>query len=82
MTQQEIDLIQFKIALIQLSTDHELYNPIRTKEQKQEMSEYKQNLRDIQLYNYEMPEPPEYFQMNPAYDFLIEMYKKEKNITE
>lgn len=81
MTEKDKIYIKFLADLINSATDFELQNEKRTKKQIIEMKEYKQYLRDIDLYNYELKPCPSFFKLSSAYKYVIEGYKEKNNIT-
>lgn len=81
MTQEEINYIKFVVDCLKNATDFELDNHLRTKEEQIEMKEYKQHLRDIHLYNYELKQPPSFFQIDSFWKRQIDRYKQEEGIT-
>lgn len=81
MTEKDKIYIKFLADLINSATDFELQNEKRTKQQIIEMKEYKQYLRDIDLYDYEFKPYPSFFKLSSAYKYVIEGYKEKNNIT-
>ncbi len=81
MTEEDKKYIKFLADLINSATDFELQNEKRTKEQIIEMKEYKQYLRDIDLYDYYLKPYPYFFKLSSAYKYVIDGYKEKNNIT-
>ena len=81
MTQKEIDFIIYVADCLKDATDFEIWNPLRTKEQKIEMIEYKQYLRDIHLYDYNFKQPPSFYKLTSRWKRTINKYKEEEGIT-
>ena len=81
MTQQEIDYRIYIADLINSATDYFLTHEETTKEQYIEMKEYKQYLRDIDIYNYELKPIPSFFKLSSYYKEQIKRYETDYNIS-
>lgn len=81
MTEEDKKYIKFLADLINSATDFELQNEKRTKQQIIEIKEYKQYLRDIDLYDYYLKPYPSFFKLSSAYKYVIDAYKEKNNIT-
>jgi hypothetical protein len=77
LTTKQKERLLFKRDLLEMITDFELTNDLRTVEEIQEMKDYKQYLRDLPQNDYAFKQPPSFFKVNRVYNFLSNLYDQE-----